>query len=116
MTEALLQILLILSFLAIGLIAVTFPLYAIAVNFLPQEKLESEKESKKNADPESLSAKGAVGIPVLLLLVSLISTISGIIYYYQGNQNQSLNSANVIVIISIILSTAFIAIASISML
>jgi len=44
MNEAVLQVLLILAFLAIGLISVTFPIYAISVNFLPQQKWESEKE------------------------------------------------------------------------
>lgn len=48
--DAVLQILLILAYLAIGLIAVTFPIYAICVTFLPQEKWESEKERKKRIE------------------------------------------------------------------
>jgi hypothetical protein len=47
MTDAVLQVLLILVYLAIGLISVTFPIYAISVSFLPQQKWESEKERKK---------------------------------------------------------------------
>lgn len=50
MSQAVLQILLILAYLAIGLIAVTFPIYAISVNYLPQEKSESEKERKKRIE------------------------------------------------------------------
>lgn len=49
-TEAVLQILTILAYLAIGLLSVTFPIYAISVNYLPQEKWEGEKESKKRID------------------------------------------------------------------
>jgi hypothetical protein len=55
MSDAFLQILLILSYLAIGLLSVTFPIYAISVNYLPQEKWESEKERKKRI--EELRAK-----------------------------------------------------------
>ena len=47
MNEAVLQVLLILAYLAIGLMSVTFPIYAISVNFLPQQKWESEKERGK---------------------------------------------------------------------
>jgi len=50
MSEAVLQILLVLAYLAIGLIAITFPIYAISVNYLPQEKTESEKERKKRIE------------------------------------------------------------------
>lgn len=50
MNQAVLQILLLLAYLAIGLIAVTFPIYAISVNYLPQEKSESEKERKKRIE------------------------------------------------------------------
>jgi hypothetical protein len=50
MTEAALQILLIMAYLAIGLLSVTFPIYAISVNYLPQEKWESEKERKKRIE------------------------------------------------------------------
>jgi len=50
MGEAVLQILLVLAYLAIGLIAVTFPIYAISVNYLPREKSESEKEHKKRIE------------------------------------------------------------------
>jgi hypothetical protein len=52
---AVLQVLLILAFLAIGLISVTFPVYAISVNFLPKQKWEDEKERKKRMD--NLEAK-----------------------------------------------------------
>jgi hypothetical protein len=47
MTEAVLQILLLLAYLAIGLISVTFPIYAICVTYLKQERWESEKERKQ---------------------------------------------------------------------
>jgi hypothetical protein len=47
MSETVLQILLILAYLAVGLISVTFPIYAITVNYLKQEKCETEKERKK---------------------------------------------------------------------
>jgi cell division protein FtsL len=47
LNDALLQILLILAYLAIGLISVTFPIYAISVTFLPKQKWEDEKERKK---------------------------------------------------------------------
>jgi hypothetical protein len=50
MMEAVLQILLIMAYLAIGLLSVTFPIYAISVNYLPQEKWESEKERKKRIE------------------------------------------------------------------
>jgi len=50
MTEAFLQVLLIMAYLAIGLLSVTFPIYAISVNYLPQEKWESEKERKKRIE------------------------------------------------------------------
>lgn len=50
MSQAVLQILLILAYLAIGLIAVTFPIYIISVNYLPQEKSESEKERQKRIE------------------------------------------------------------------
>lgn len=50
MNDTILQILLILAYLAIGLIAVTFPIYAISVNYLPQEKQESEKERKRRIE------------------------------------------------------------------
>lgn len=47
MNEVALQIMLILAYLVIGLISVTFPIYAISVNFLPQQKWETEKEREK---------------------------------------------------------------------
>ena len=55
MNDVVLQVLLILAYLAIGLFAVTFPIYAICVTFLPQERWESEKERKKRI--EKLRAK-----------------------------------------------------------
>jgi hypothetical protein len=55
LNEAVLQVLLILAFLAIGLISVTFPVYAISVNFLPKQKWEDEKGRKKRMD--NLEAK-----------------------------------------------------------
>jgi len=48
MTEAALQILLILAYLAIGLLSVTFPIYALCVTYLKQEKYASEKERKRS--------------------------------------------------------------------
>jgi cell division protein FtsL len=50
LNDAVLQVLLVLAFLAIGLISVTFPVYAISVNFLPKQKWEDEKERKKRMD------------------------------------------------------------------
>jgi len=50
MSEAALQILLLLAYLAIGLISVTFPIYAISVTYLRQEKSETEKERKKRIE------------------------------------------------------------------
>ncbi len=50
MNDAVLQILLILAYLAIGLISVTFPIYAISVDYLRQEKWESGKERKKRLE------------------------------------------------------------------
>jgi hypothetical protein len=50
MTEAVLQILLLLAYLAIGLISVTFPIYAICVTYLKQERWESEKERKQRIE------------------------------------------------------------------
>lgn len=50
MSEVVLQVLLILAYLAIGLLAVTFPIYAISVTFLPREKWESERERKKRIE------------------------------------------------------------------
>jgi hypothetical protein len=47
MNAAVLQVLLILTFLAIGLISVTFPIYAISVTFLPKQKWEDEKEHER---------------------------------------------------------------------
>jgi membrane protein implicated in regulation of membrane protease activity len=46
MTEAALQILLILAYLAIGLLSVTFPIYALCVTYLKQEKYASERDRK----------------------------------------------------------------------
>lgn len=50
MTEETIQLLTILAYLAIGLLSVTFPIYAISVNYLPQEKWEGEQETKKRID------------------------------------------------------------------
>ena len=50
MSEAFLQILQLLAYLAIGLISVTFPIYAISVTFLRQEKRETEKEREKRIE------------------------------------------------------------------
>jgi hypothetical protein len=50
MSEALLQILLIFAYLAIGLISVTFPIYTICVTYLRQEVLENIQERKKRAE------------------------------------------------------------------
>jgi len=46
MSESALQILLILSYLAIGLLSVTFPIYAICVSYLKAEKHEAAQENK----------------------------------------------------------------------
>lgn len=126
MNEAILQVLLILAYLAIGLISVTFPVYAIAVNFLPQQKWEGEKEQKKRIDElrkkisqisnelvgqeidseridklreqldnyeneltgtelkyKYLTAKGAVLVPVVVLLVALVFSITGLYTFYK---------------------------------
>jgi len=45
--DAVLQILQLLAYLAIGLISVTFPVYAICVTYLRQEKGEAEKDREK---------------------------------------------------------------------
>ena len=50
MSDAVLQILLILAYLAIGLVAVTFPIYAICVTYLPQEKWETKKDRQKRIE------------------------------------------------------------------
>jgi hypothetical protein len=47
MLEAALQILLILAYVAVGLIAVIFPIYALCVTYLKVEKSEIEKERKQ---------------------------------------------------------------------
>jgi len=123
LNEAVLQVLLILAFLAIGLISVTFPIYAISVNFLPQQKWESEKERKKRmadfeakineltgrsrtggADAEAiqeqldklkaekkgnkmryryLTARGAVLVPVTVLVVAMLFAVFGIYAFYK---------------------------------
>jgi len=49
-TGAVLQFLLILAYLIIGLISVTFPVYAIAITYLPREKWESEKEKTRRIE------------------------------------------------------------------
>lgn len=129
MNDAVLQILLILTYLAIGLISITFPIYAIAVNYLPSEKWESEKERKTRierlrnsinelnkelsgeedskrfaeikrqienyeAEKESLelkvrylTAKGAVRNPIIGLVMALLASGAGIIFFYEGNQH-----------------------------
>ena len=121
MSNVILQVLLILAYLAIGLVAITFPIYAICVAFLPQEKWESEKEREKRIEKlrgkiseltaelkgeqhdrgrvtqlkeqlgryESelkgtemkdyyLTARGAVGQPVIYLALALLSVGLGI--------------------------------------
>lgn len=50
MSDVVLQFLLILTYLAIGLISVTFPIYAICVSYLRQEKWESKKDRKRRID------------------------------------------------------------------
>lgn len=47
MSDAVLQVLLLLAYLAIGLVSVTFPIYAICVTYLRREKWESEKTRKE---------------------------------------------------------------------
>ena len=123
MNDVVLQVLLILAFLAIGLISVTFPIYAISVNFLPRQKWEDEKERKKRmgdlqakitelteklgsgcAEAEMikeqldkytaekqgtelryqyLTAKGAVMVPILFLLLALTFAAFGIYGFYK---------------------------------
>jgi hypothetical protein len=48
LTEAVLQILLILAYLTIGLLSVTFPIYALCVTYLKQEKYSAERERKRS--------------------------------------------------------------------
>ena len=121
MSDVVLQILLLLAYLAIGLIAVTFPIYAICVTFLPQEKWESEKERKRRIERlqakiseltarlrteqsaseqikeeiakceaelkgtklrvQCLTARGAVGLPVSYLALSLLMVGLGLYYF-----------------------------------
>lgn len=50
MDEAILQIQNIIVYLSIGLISVTFPIYAICVTYQRQEKWETEKELKKREE------------------------------------------------------------------
>jgi len=50
LNEAFLQILLILAYLSIGLISVIFPIYAICVTYLKQEKWETVKERKQRSE------------------------------------------------------------------
>jgi len=50
MSDAILQVLLLLAYLAIGLISVTFPIYAICVTYLRRELWESFKEQKKGVE------------------------------------------------------------------
>ena len=47
MTEAAFQILLLLGYLAIGLLSVTFPIYALCITYLRQEYLEYKQEKKR---------------------------------------------------------------------
>jgi len=121
MIEVALQILLILAYLAIGLIAVTFPIYALCVTYLKEEKREAEHQrserlktvkekiaslvaKKEERDSENLgkinaeiegyetekkelenrlkplTAKGAVGTPVIVFGVALLLAVIGIVY------------------------------------
>lgn len=125
MNEVALQIMLILAFLVIGLISVTFPIYAISVNFLPQQKWETEKEREKRKSNlrakisqlsaqlggqatetnkvskireeldkyeaelqgtelryQYLTARGAVAVPISLLIVALFLAGLGIYEFY----------------------------------
>lgn len=132
MNDAVLQVLLILAFLAIGLISITFPIYAISVNFLPQQKWESEKERKKRMDElkakiseltaqlggqdsdtetkmreqldkyeaekkgtelryQYLTAKGAVGIPVVTLVLALLFAVFGIYGFYKDSREGAIS-------------------------
>jgi len=50
LSEAYLQILLILAYLSIGLISVTFPIFTICVTYLRQEFRETKKEQKKRVE------------------------------------------------------------------
>lgn len=127
MSDAILQILLVLIYLQIGLISVTFPIYAISVNFLPKQKWEDEKERKRRMDNlkarisqltnelkgesqdvkrvtelkdqmdkyknelesselryQYLTAKGAVGIPVISLASALVFACLGIYSFYNN--------------------------------
>lgn len=130
MNDAVLHVLLILAYLAIGLVSVTFPIYAISVNFLPQQKWESEKERDKRKNEllakisamsvelkggthdteqvtqlqeqldkykaelegtelryQYLTASGAVGIPVALLVSALLCAGAGIAVLYSDLQD-----------------------------
>jgi hypothetical protein len=127
MSDAVLQILLVLIYLSIGLVSVTFPIYAICVAFLPKQKWEDEKERKKRIDElkakisqltnelkgesqdvsrvtelkaeidkyknelestelryQYLTAKGAVGIPVISLVLALFFASLGINAFYDN--------------------------------
>ena len=139
MSQAILQILLILAYLAIGLISLTFPIFALCVTYLRQEKSETEKELKKrrenllkkiaeltdesddakdepvsaieeriaNAKTELkgielkvgfLTAKGAVLIPICILLTALFVAATDIWLYYE---NASLESILIMLGISV---------------
>jgi len=131
MNDAVLQALLLLAFLAIGLISVTFPIYAISVNFLPKQKWEDEKERKerlkelqakiselarelenKDAKTETikeqlnkyeieregtelryqyLTAKGAVLVPAIVLIVALLLAVFGIYAFYKDSRDGAIS-------------------------
>jgi hypothetical protein len=133
MNDAVLQVLLVLIYLPIGLISVTFPIYAISVNFLPKQKWEDEKERKKRMDGlkakisqltnelkgesqdakrvtelkdkidkyknelestklryQYLTAKGAVGVPVISLALGLLFAGVGIYAFYIDDERVTL--------------------------
>ncbi len=123
MNEFGLQLLLVLAFLAIGLLSVTFPIYAICVTYLKQEFWENLKARKVRVEklkirvtelaqelsgqkkdsvrfkqikeqidkytdeignPKwfSLTAVGAVLMPVTFLLISIVFAVIGLFFYY----------------------------------
>jgi hypothetical protein len=126
MNDPALQVMLIFAYLAIALISVTLPIFAICVVYLRQEKREAEGERKRKVEHsrqkltylsnqlgehkkedqhfrelqkeitkcqneleqvesrvESLTARGAVGRPVILLFFALVAAGVGIYYSYQ---------------------------------
>jgi len=110
LTEAAFQFLLILAYLAIGLLSVTFPIYVLCVIYLKQEKWATGKERKNKLEtakqrPYFLTASAAVLIQVVLLLIALVSSLIGIFYFYENEERNvflSMSSSAVLSFLAIV--------------